>query len=52
MAITAQHKYVFNAFDYDECYDLTNDPDEMPNKAAGSSASSILDDMRTVALSI
>lgn len=28
---TRQWKYVYNGFDYDELYDLTNDPDEMVN---------------------
>lgn len=28
---TKTHKYVYNAFDFDELYDLTKDPDEMNN---------------------
>ena len=31
MLITPQYKYVFNGFDYDEMYDLENDPDELTN---------------------
>lgn len=32
--MTADWKYVFNAFDQDELYDLRRDPDEMTNLAA------------------
>jgi arylsulfatase A-like enzyme len=46
MAITSQHKYVFNTFDYDECYDLRNDPEEMRNIAAERRAAPVVDDMR------
>ena len=31
MIVTPRWKYVFNGFDYDEMYDLENDPDEMNN---------------------
>jgi len=31
---TQTHKYVFNGFDFDELYDLENDPHEMTNLAA------------------
>jgi len=31
---TRTHKYVFNAFDRDELYDLTQDPHEMQNRSA------------------
>jgi arylsulfatase A-like enzyme len=31
MVITPRHKYVFNGFDYDELYDLQDDPDELHN---------------------
>jgi len=33
-AFTKSHKYVFNGFDFDELYDLENDPHEMRNLAA------------------
>ncbi len=33
IAITSRHKYVFNGFDYDELYDLQEDPTEMRNLA-------------------
>jgi arylsulfatase A-like enzyme len=33
MAITDRYKYMFNGFDFDEMYDLKNDPDEMRNLA-------------------
>lgn len=46
MAITSRHKYVFNTFDYDECYDLKDDPDEMRNIAGESRAAPVVDDMR------
>jgi arylsulfatase A-like enzyme len=32
MAITDRFKYVFNGFDFDELYDLKNDPSEMRNQ--------------------
>ena len=31
MVITPQHKYVFNGWDFDELYDLTEDPHELRN---------------------
>jgi arylsulfatase A-like enzyme len=34
--MTREFKYVFNAFDFDELYDLKNDPHEMKNVAADS----------------
>lgn len=33
IVMTKDHKYVYNGFDYDELYDLTNDPHEMRNLA-------------------
>ena len=32
MVITDRWKYVFNGFDFDEMYDLIDDPDEMHNR--------------------
>lgn len=46
MVLTATHKYVFNAFDFDECYDLRNDPHEMRNIAGDRSKASVADDLR------
>jgi hypothetical protein len=31
MVITERYKYMFNGFDFDEMYDLQNDPDDMCN---------------------
>lgn len=33
IVMTKDHKYVYNGFDYDELYDLKNDPHEMVNLA-------------------
>lgn len=33
IVMTKDHKYVYNGFDYDEMYDLKNDPHEMVNLA-------------------
>jgi arylsulfatase A-like enzyme len=33
IAITDRYKYVFNGFDFDEMYDLKDDPDELHNRA-------------------
>ena len=33
MVVTDRYKYVFNGFDFDEMYDLENDPNEMHNLA-------------------
>jgi arylsulfatase A-like enzyme len=46
IAISDQHKYVFNGFDYDECYDLVNDPLEMYNIINDSTQTAVVDDMR------
>jgi choline-sulfatase len=32
--MTKEWKYVYNGFDYDELYDLVNDPDEVNNLLA------------------
>jgi len=34
--VTDRYKYVFNGFDFDECYDLSNNPDALRNLAADS----------------
>jgi len=46
IAITARYKYAFNGFDYDECYDLEADPDELHNIANDPRYQDITDDMR------
>ena len=46
IAITAQHKYVFNGFGIDECYDLQNDPEEMHNIVESPGHHAAVDDMR------
>ena len=46
IAITDRFKYVFNGFDYDELYDLRNDPEEMRNQAASPEHRAQADDMR------
>lgn len=46
MAITERHKYVFNAFDFDECYDLLEDPGEMVNVVNSTRHVEVVDDMR------
>ena len=33
--MTKDHKYVYNGFDYDEMYDLKNDPHEMVEQGTG-----------------
>jgi hypothetical protein len=46
IAITQRHKYVFNGFGIDECYDLKNDPEEMRNIAESGAERLAVDDMR------
>ncbi len=46
MVITRRHKYVFNAFDFDECYDLVEDPSEMRNVVSDPGKKSDVDDLR------
>ncbi|MCX6638216.1 MAG: sulfatase-like hydrolase/transferase [Acidobacteria bacterium] len=46
IAVNRRYKYVFNGFDYDELYDLQEDPDEMRNLAPEQSARAQIDDMR------
>ena len=46
MVITGQYKYVFNGYDYDECYDLLADPYELRNIAYEKSTSAEVGDMR------
>lgn len=46
IAITDRFKYVFNGFDYDELYDLENDPEEMHNVAYDPRYQVQADDMR------
>lgn len=45
-AITERHKYVFNAFSIDECYDLENDPQEMHNLINDGNSADVVGDMR------
>ena len=44
---TREWKYVFNGFDYDELYDLQNDPHEMKNLAADSRYDSVKHELVT-----
>lgn len=46
IAITERFKYVFNGFDYDEFYDLENDPGEMHNAVGDAAYRSAVSDMR------
>ena len=46
IAITERFKYVFNAFDYDELYDLERDPDELRNVVASAEYARYAGDMR------
>jgi len=47
MIRTETHKYVFNAPETDELYDLANDPHEMRNLVADSASSAILAELRS-----
>lgn len=46
IAITERYKYVFNGFDFDECYDLERDPQEMRNLVRDRASAAVVDDMR------
>ncbi len=46
MVITGRYKYVFNGFDFDECYDLAEDPDELHNCAGKDSHNAVVNDLR------
>jgi len=46
IAMTERFKYVFNGFDMDEMYDLSDDPEEMRNLADDPAHSAHADDMR------
>jgi arylsulfatase A-like enzyme len=46
MVVTADHKYVFNGFDCDELYDLTNDPDELHNRIDDESCAEVRSRLR------
>jgi len=46
MVITDRYKYVFNGFDYDECYDLQDDPEELHNRVSDPECKPVVDDMR------
>ncbi len=46
MAITGRFKYVFNGFDFDELYDLENDPGEIRNQVDNPQYRAYADDMR------
>jgi arylsulfatase A-like enzyme len=44
--VTDRHKYVFNSFDFDECYDLREDPDEMRNLVNDTGNAAVVADMQ------
>jgi arylsulfatase A-like enzyme len=46
MVITRRHKYVFNAWDVDELYDLDADPDELHNAIDDPSYGGVRDELR------
>ncbi len=46
IVVTERYKYVFNGYDYDECYDLQEDPHELVNIAYDKSRQPETDDMR------
>ncbi len=46
IVITQRYKYVFNGFDYDELYDLFDDPQEIHNRIKDPDYKKIVDDMR------
>jgi arylsulfatase A-like enzyme len=46
MVITERYKYVFNGFDFDECYDLETDPEEMHNCVEDGAYADVVDDLR------
>ena len=46
LVITDRYKYVFNGFDFDELYDLEDDPVEMDNKVNNPAYQHIVNDMR------
>lgn len=47
---TAQHKYVYNANDVDELYDLEADPAELRNRIDDPACESLVDDLRLTML--
>ena len=46
MVITDRYKYVFNGFDFDECYDLEKDPEELYNCVDDPQYRRTVDDLR------
>ena len=46
MVITRDHKFIFNGFDFDEAYDLRNDPGELQNFANDQRRRPVVDDLR------
>jgi len=46
MVISETHKFAFNAFDFDECYDLESDPGELTNLVPSTANRAVVDDMR------
>ncbi len=46
MVVTDRLKYVFNGFDFDELYDLANDPDEIRNQVNNTGYRSQVNEMR------
>jgi len=46
IVITERYKYVFNGCDFDECYDLAEDPEEMYNCVNDQKYKKIVDDLR------
>ena len=46
MVITQRYKYIFNGFDFDEVYDLQEDPHEMRNVVEEPAYSQVVDELR------
>lgn len=48
MVITPRYKYVFNGWDFDELYDLQDDPHELRNFIDEPAYETVRDDLRTL----
>lgn len=48
MVITPRHKYVFNAWDFDELYDLAADPHELRNAIDDPAYAAVRDDLQAL----
>jgi arylsulfatase A-like enzyme len=48
MVITPRHKYVFNGFDFDELYDLEEDPHELRNALDDPAYAAVRDELRAL----